>query len=71
MENGTQKEPVGLVLDAFRGNFYKKFKARNANHSLPKWIMMYGGITPKAQPLDVLINKFSRDSSVTSSKNSR
>ena len=40
-------------------------------HSLLKCLMMDGGITPKAQPLDILINKVSRDSSVTSSKNGR
>ena len=57
VEDGTQKDPVGLVLDAFQGNFYKKVKAHNANHPLLKWLMMDGGITPKAQPLDVLINK--------------
>ena len=57
MEDGTLKEPVGLVLDAFQGHFDKKVKARNANHPLLKWLMMDGGITPKAQPLDVLINK--------------
>ena len=58
MEDGTQKEPVRLVLDAFQGHFYKKVKAHNANHPLLKWLMMDGGITPKAQPLDVIINKF-------------
>ena len=57
MEDGTLKEPVGLVLDAFRGHFEKKVKAHNANRPLLKWLMMDGGITPKAQPLDVLINK--------------
>ena len=57
MEDGTQKEPVGSVLDAFRGHFYKKVKAHNANHPLLKWLMMDGGIAPKAQPLDALINK--------------
>ena len=57
MEDGTLKETVGLVLDAFRGHFDKKFKAHNANNPLLKWLMMDGGITPKAQPLDVLINK--------------
>ena len=44
MEDGTLKEPVGLVLDAFRGHFYKKVKAHNANHPLLKWLMMDGGI---------------------------
>ena len=57
MEDGTQKEPVGFVLDAFQGHFYNKVKAHNANHALLKWLMMDGGITAKAQPLDVLINK--------------
>ena len=57
MEDGTLKEPVGLVLDAFRGHFDKKVKAHNANHPLLKWLMMDGGITPKSHPLDVLIKK--------------
>ena len=57
MEYGTLKEPIGLVVDSFRGHFYKKVKTHNVNHQLIKWIMMDGGITPKAQPLDVLINK--------------
>ena len=57
VEDGTLKEPVGLVLDAFRGHFDKKIKAHNANHPLLKWLMMDGDITPKSQPLDVLINK--------------
>ena len=60
-----------MLLDAFRGHFDKKVKAQNENHTLLKWLMMGGGITPKAQPLDVLINNFSRDSSVISSKNGR
>ena len=46
------------MLDTFRGHFYNKVKAHNANHPLLKWIMMDGGITPKAQPLDILINNF-------------
>ena len=45
------------MLDAFQGHFEKKVKAHNANHTLLKCLMMDGGITPKAQPLDVLINK--------------
>ena len=69
MEDGTLKESVGLVLDAFRDHFDKKVKARNTNHPFLKWLMMDGGITPKAQPIDVLMNKFSRDSSVNSSNN--
>ena len=57
MEDDTLKEPAGLVLDAFRGHFDKKVKAHNANHPLLKWLIMDVGITPKAQPLDILINK--------------
>ena len=49
MEYGTLKDPVGLVLDAFRVNFDKKVKAHNANHPLLKWIMMDGGITPNSK----------------------
>ena len=45
------------MLDAFKGSFDKKVKAHNANHTLLKCLMMDGGITPKAQPLDVLIKK--------------
>ena len=45
------------MLDAFLGHFDKKVEAYNANHPLLKWLMMDGGITPKAQPLDVIINK--------------
>ena len=58
MEDGTLKEPVGLVLDAFRGHFDKKVKAHNANHPFLKWLMIDCGIPPKSQPLDVLINNF-------------
>ena len=57
VEDGTMKEPVGLVLDSFWGHFDKKVKAQNANHPLLKWLMVDGGITPKAQPTDVIINK--------------
>ena len=57
MEDVTLKEPVRLVLDAFRGHFDKKVKTHNANHPFLKWLMMDGGITPKSQPLDVIINK--------------
>ena len=56
-DDATLKEPVGLVLDAFWGHFENKVKAHNANHPLLKWLMVDGGITPKSQPLDVLINK--------------
>ena len=40
MEDGTLKEPVGLVLDAFRGYFGKKVEVHNAKHPLLKWIMI-------------------------------
>ena len=57
VEDGTLKEPVVLVLDAFQDHFYNKVKAHNSNHPLLKWVMMGGGITPKAQRLEVLLNK--------------
>lgn len=46
-----------MVLDAFRGHFDKVVKEHNAKHKLLSWLLMDGGITPKAQPLDVLVNK--------------
>ena len=58
MEDDTLKDPGKLMLDAFRGHFDKKVKAHNANHPLIKWLTMDGGITPKAQPLDLLIKKY-------------
>ena len=57
MEYGTLKDPGRLVLDSFLGHFDKKVKAHNANHPFLQWLMIDGGITPKAHPLDVLINK--------------
>ena len=35
----------------------KKVEAHNSNHPFLKWLMMDGVITPKAQPLNVIINK--------------
>ena len=35
--------------------FYKKVKAHNANHPLLKWLMVDGGITPKAHQPDGLL----------------
>ena len=55
--DGELQEPCGLVLDAFRGHFDKKVKAVTEPMKLLSWLLMDGGITPKAQPLDVLINK--------------
>ena len=47
----------GLVLDAFRGHYVKEVKAVTEPMEKLDWLLMDGGITPKAQPLDVLINK--------------
>ena len=57
--NGNLVDESGLVLDAFTGHFDNKFKAVTEPNDKLSWIMMDGGITitPKAQPLDVLINK--------------
>jgi hypothetical protein len=51
------QEPAGLVLDAFRGHYAKEVKAVTVPMTQLSWLIMDGGITPKAQPLDVLINK--------------
>ena len=56
--NGKLVDESGLVLDAFAGNFDNKVKAVTEPNDKLSWLMMDGGITPKAQPLDVLINKF-------------
>ena len=55
--NGNIVDESGLVLDAFTGHFENKFKAVTEPNDKLSWLMMNGGITPKAQPLDVLINK--------------
>ena len=51
------KKPAGLVLDAFRGHFDQKVKVVTEPNELLDWLLMDGGITPKGQPLDVLLNK--------------
>ena len=55
--NGVLDKPAGLVLDAFREHFDKKVKAVTEPIQELLWLLMDGGITPVAQPLDVLINK--------------
>ena len=55
--NGNLVDESGLVLDDFAGHFDNKVKAVTEPNNKISWIMMDGGITPKAQPLDVLINK--------------
>ena len=54
---GDLKEPCGLLLDAFRGHHDQKVKDVTEPMENLDWLLMDGGITPKAQPLDVLINK--------------
>ena len=56
-EDGTLVESCGLLLDAFRGHFASNVKEVTEKLDNLTWLMMDGGITPKAQPLDVLINK--------------
>ena len=58
--DGELQHPCGLVLDAFRGHFDQKVKAVTDPMDLLDWLLLDGGITPKAQPLDVLINKVSK-----------
>jgi hypothetical protein len=55
--DGELQRPARAVCDAFSGHFDKKFKERNKLHTLLAWLMMHGSITPKFQPLDVLVNK--------------
>ena len=45
------------MLDSFRGHTDQKVKAVTLPMEELHWLVMDGGITPKAQPLDVLINK--------------
>ena len=56
--NGNLVDESGLVLDAFARHFDNKVKAVTEPNNKLSWVMMDGGITPKAQPLDVLVNKF-------------
>lgn len=57
-EGRELKEPAGLLLDAFRGHFADEVKqVTEPMKDMLSWLLMDGGITPKAQPLDVLINK--------------
>ena len=58
--NGELKRPAGCLCDAFRGHHDKIVKERNARHPLLQWLMMHGGITPKFQPLDVLVNRVTK-----------
>ena len=47
-----------ILVDDFRGHSDKRVKAcTQAMGNILKWEIMAGGITPKAQPLDVVINK--------------
>jgi len=47
-----------ILVDDFRGHSDKRVKERTEPMSdVLNWEIMAGGITPKAQPLDVLINK--------------
>ena len=55
--DGELDEAAGVLCDAFSGHFARVVKDFNSRHELLKWLMMDGGITPKSQPLDVLVNK--------------
>lgn len=50
-------ERTGVLCDAFKGHYADEVKEHNAKHENLEWLMMDGGITPKCQPLDVLVNK--------------
>jgi hypothetical protein len=49
--------PCALLLDAYKSHYAAEVKAITEPMELLNWLLMDGGITPKAQPLDVLINK--------------
>ncbi len=55
--DGELQHAAGLVLDAFSGHHKQEVKDYTGKHDQLKWLLMDGGITPKCQPLDVLINK--------------
>ena len=55
--DGTFPRPVALLVDDFRGHSHEKVKEVTGDLPLLDWHIMPGGITPKAQPLDVLVNK--------------
>ena len=55
--DGELLNKSGLVIDAFRGHYAKEVKAVTDPMEKLYWLLMDGGITPKAQPLGVLINK--------------
>ena len=55
--DGELLNKSGIVLDAFRGNYVKDVRAVTEPMGKLDWLLMDGGITPKAQSLYVLINK--------------
>ena len=67
--NGNLVDESGLVLDAFAGHFENKVKTFTEPNDKLSWIMMDGGINPKAQPLDGLTTKSGRDSTGTCLRN--
>ncbi len=56
-ENGKLTQSCGLLLGVFSGHHDQMFKDFTALHYLLKWLIMDGGLTPKCQPLDAMINK--------------
>ena len=55
--DGELLKKYGIVLDAFSGHYTKEVKAVTEPMEKLDWLLMDGGITPKAQPLDILIKK--------------
>ena len=54
--DGELQRPDVDLCDSFSGHYDKKVKSRNKLHPLFVWLMMHGGVTPKFQPLDFLVN---------------
>ena len=57
---GELENASALLLDAFSGHHKQVVKNFTASHDLLKWLMMYGGIAPVSQLLDLLVNKVCR-----------
>ena len=67
--DGELQDPAGILCDAFSGHFAQEVKDFTSHHDMLKWLMIDGGITPKSQPLELLVNKVCKGFSGTNSRN--
>ena len=49
--------PGAILSDNFKGHSTKQGKEKIKQHQFLSWIIMGGGLTPVAQPLDKVVNK--------------